>query len=335
MDSAFGPWNPGIESQIPNPLLALATLYRSEHARTPLRDVREIADLTGLPLRDIVAFRPERLALHELLVRVTADISVPDGTRIEDLGINFRRITSTMLERDIMPRMDAIRTAYTRAREAIGETVSGELGRLYAPPPAPVPREGWLARLRGSRAIATPPPTSERELIAEWETRAREVEGAERAALRALSRLVSALVVRHERVWADRGLVAVSKAIAAADGRDPDEVYLDLGRHSARVNLAGAYDAFSPEVPHHFFELMDHLHRTFQSFGRSEYVRTGERSGRIRLEGYLEFSPVYCRSGLGYYEQSLAMMKVPGPIQVAETSCQCRGQEACVFELSW
>jgi hypothetical protein len=132
-----------------------------------------------------------------------------------------------------------------------------------------------------------------------------------------------------------RGLVAVSKAIAAADGRDPDEVYLDLGRHSARVNLAGAYDAFSPEVPHHFFELMDHLHRTFQSFGRSEYVRTGERSGRIRLEGYLEFSPVYCRSGLGYYEQSLAMMKVPGPIQVAETSCQCRGQEACVFELSW
>jgi len=208
MDSAFGPWNPGIESQIPNPLLALATLYRSEHARTPLRDVREIADLTGLPLRDIVAFRPERLALHELLVRVTADISVPDGTRIEDLGINFRRITSTMLERDIMPRMDAIRTAYTRAREAIGETVSGELGRLYAPPPAPVPREGWLARLRGSRAIATPPPTSERELIAEWETRAREVEGAERAALRALSRLVSALVVRHERVWADRGLVA-------------------------------------------------------------------------------------------------------------------------------
>ena len=50
MDSAFGPWNPGIESQIPNPLLALATLYRSEHARTPLRDVREIADLTGLPL---------------------------------------------------------------------------------------------------------------------------------------------------------------------------------------------------------------------------------------------------------------------------------------------
>ena len=180
----------------------------SEHARTPLRDVREIADLTGLPLRDIVAFRPERLALHELLVRVTADISVPDGTRIEDLGINFRRITSTMLERDLLPRMDAIRTAYTRAREAIDETVSRELDRLYAPPPAPVRARrmaraaAWIARDRNAA------PMSERELIAEWETRAREAEGAERAALRALSRLVSALVVRHERVWADRGLVA-------------------------------------------------------------------------------------------------------------------------------
>jgi hypothetical protein len=216
MNAEFGPWNPGIASQIPDTLLPLATLYRTEHARTPLRDVREIADLTGLPLRDIVAFRPERLALHELLVRVTADISVPDGTRIEDLGINFRRITSTILERDVLPRMESIRSAYMRAREAIGETVSRELDRLYAPPPTPAARQGWLARLRGSRAVAPPPPLSERELIAEWEARARDAEGAERAALHALSRLVSSLVVRYERVWADRGLVTrVASDIAA------------------------------------------------------------------------------------------------------------------------
>src|SRR5262245_23396808 len=93
----FGPWNPGIESQIPSPLLPLATLYRTEHARSPLRDVQELADLTGLTLRDVATLRPERLALHELLVRVTANISVPDGNRIEDLGINFRRIARTIL----------------------------------------------------------------------------------------------------------------------------------------------------------------------------------------------------------------------------------------------
>jgi len=219
MASEFGPWNPGITSEIPDALLPLATLHRTAHARTPLRDVREIADVTGLPLRDIVALRPERLALHELLVRVTADISVPDGTRIEDLGINFRAITSTILERDVAPRMDAIRDAYLRAREAIGETVSRELDRLYAKPPdAPAPPTGWLARLRGARAeAAPPPPPSDRELIVEWDARARNAEGAERAALRALSRLVAALVVRHERVWAERGLVARVAADLAAN----------------------------------------------------------------------------------------------------------------------
>jgi hypothetical protein len=217
MDSQFGPWNPGIASQIPDALLPLATLYRTEHSRTPLRDACEIADATGLPLRDVVAFRPERLALHELLVRVTGDISVPDGTRIEDLGINFREITGTILERHIVPRMEAIRATYLRAREAIGFTVSRELDRLYAPAPPPVPRPGWLARLRGSVDVPMPLPPSDRDLVAEWETRARDAEGAERAALRALSRLVSALVVRHERVWADRGLVARVAADMAAN----------------------------------------------------------------------------------------------------------------------
>src|SRR4051794_10879419 len=105
VDLQEGPWRPGITSEIPARLLPLATIFRTEHVRSSLADAREVADLTGLSLRDVVAFRPQRLALHELLVRVTANVSVPDGTRIEDLGINFRQITRTILERDITPTM--------------------------------------------------------------------------------------------------------------------------------------------------------------------------------------------------------------------------------------
>ena len=153
MEVEHGPWNPGIASEIPDALLPLATLYRTEHARTPLRDLREIADLTGLPLRDIVAFRPERLALHELLVRVTANLSVPDGTRIEDLGISFRSITRTILEGELLPRMEEIRDAYAKARDEIGAVVARELDRLYAKPvPEPEPRRGWLSRVMGAQA---------------------------------------------------------------------------------------------------------------------------------------------------------------------------------------
>ena len=217
-----GPWNPGIESQIPPPLLPLATLYRPEHTRSPLRDLRELSDLTGLPLRDIATFRPERLALHELLVRVTANISVPDGTRIEDLGINFRQITRTILEKDVASDKEAIAQAYASARKAVASVIDRELARIFpaasaatAPPPT-----GWLARLWGPReprTLSPPRPPSEAEFVAEWESRARTSHESERAALRALAKVVSALLVKHERLWGDRDLVARIAADLAAN----------------------------------------------------------------------------------------------------------------------
>jgi hypothetical protein len=219
----FGPWNPGLESQIPASLLPLATLYRTEHARSTLRDVRELADLTGLPLRDIAAFRPERLALHELLVRVTANISVPDGTRIEDLGINFRRIARTILERDIAPRMASIAVTYEAARRELMIIIERELARLdpAVPAPSPLPRTGWLSRIWGPReprTFAPMPVVTEAALAAEWETRSRSGEATERAALRALARVVSALLVKHERLWGDRALVVrLATDLAAND----------------------------------------------------------------------------------------------------------------------
>jgi hypothetical protein len=100
---AFGPWNPGIQSQVPRNLLHLATIFRPEHVFTSVADATELGDLTGIELSDLATFRPQRLALHELLVRVTADLSVPDGSKIEDLGINFRQITRTILGSYVEP----------------------------------------------------------------------------------------------------------------------------------------------------------------------------------------------------------------------------------------
>ena len=132
-----------------------------------------------------------------------------------------------------------------------------------------------------------------------------------------------------------RDLVRIARAIAKADGGDADTVFYELGRQSARLNLDGAYKAFAPETPHRFFEQMGFLHRTFQSFGRSTYEKVGPQSGRIRLEDYAEYSPVFCISGRGYYEETLRMMGAPGPISVTETTCQCAGDPSCTFELGW
>jgi hypothetical protein len=132
-----------------------------------------------------------------------------------------------------------------------------------------------------------------------------------------------------------RDLVTIDRALAAAVGGDPGPIYLAMGVHSARHHLKALPKHYDPELPHRFLESMSLVHRMFQNFGRSRYERHGRFSGRVRLEGYREYSPVFCTSGQGYYEEALRMMAVPGPIVVRETACRCAGEPACVFELSW
>src|SRR5258707_386037 len=123
----FGPWNPGLRSQVPRELLHLATIFRPENVTTRIADAEELRDLTGLALSELATFRPQRLALHELLVRVTADFSVPDGPKIEDLGINFRQITRALLTRTVEPQMTTIVAAYDALRRGLAALIDAQL----------------------------------------------------------------------------------------------------------------------------------------------------------------------------------------------------------------
>ena len=132
----FGPWNPGIESQVPKELRHLATIFRAENVFTSLAAAGELRGLTGFNLSELVVFRPQRLALHELLVRITADFAVPDGTRIADLGLNFREIARLLLSRYLEPAMDSITAAYRRAERDVNEVIEpavSHLGRNWGP----------------------------------------------------------------------------------------------------------------------------------------------------------------------------------------------------------
>ncbi|MDB5924944.1 MAG: hypothetical protein JWN13_3880 [Betaproteobacteria bacterium] len=184
----FGPWNPGIESPVPAALLPLCTIFRPENVYTTVAEARELRGLTGLDFSDIVAFRPERLALHELLIRVSADFSVPDGSKIEDLGINFRRITGEILRRYIEPQRAAIMSLFEARKRALSEFIAAELNGLF---PA---RES-------SRSAET-------ELVAKCEARGQaDPDPLQRSACRALDKVVCAVLVRHGRMWGTRELI--------------------------------------------------------------------------------------------------------------------------------
>jgi hypothetical protein len=217
-DRQYGPWNPGLVSPLPRELWRLATIFRAENVATPLAEAVELSDLTGLPATEIVAFRPERLALHEVLVRVTADFSVPDGPRQEDLGIQFRALTSALMRGHVTPRMAEVIAVYASERAAIARDVAAALAARRSqgvgPPPAAAARRGWRAWLGAPHAPSSPPQPSDPAehdgmLVSAWEARAHDAHSPrDRAVHRALARVGSACLVRHGRLWGDTDLLA-------------------------------------------------------------------------------------------------------------------------------
>ena len=229
----FGPWHPGIESQVPEHLRHLCTIFRPENVFTSVAQAAELHDLTGLESSELVAFRPGRLALHEVLIRVTADLSVPDGTKIEDLGINFRRITRTILAGHIEPRSAAIESSYDALRYRLRELIDSELSPLYPPvapvqtvPPKHEPGLRAIFKSRRTRTVASvSAETVVRQTVADWESRAHiAADALHKAAYRALIKVVSALLIRHGELWGSRELVAAIATDIACNDFGADEI---------------------------------------------------------------------------------------------------------------
>jgi hypothetical protein len=224
MPIQFDAWNPGISSRIPDELRHLCTLFRPEHVSTSLAIASEISDLFGLEATEIVAIRPARLALHEILIRVTAEISVPDGDRIEDLGINFRRMTRVLLERHIEPQMAAITATYDTVRGTVATAVERELARLVptsAPASRTVPaalKAGLFASFMRSRTRGAVAPQAEAAddgssriaaLVGDWEARSHAAaDPIDATVTRVLARVVAALLIKHGSIWAGRAMIA-------------------------------------------------------------------------------------------------------------------------------
>jgi hypothetical protein len=186
-DKEFGPWNPGIQSQMPMDLRHLATIFRTENVFTSIAAACELRGLTGINLSELVVFRPQRLALHELLVRVTADFAVPDGTRIADLGLNFREIARLLLSRYVEPSMDAITATYRRAQQDANDILEPALSRLT---------RNW-----GPQEIA------EFEKLSVSATNAAGVAG-----YKSLARVMSALFTTQGAAWGTKDLIATMAA---------------------------------------------------------------------------------------------------------------------------
>jgi hypothetical protein len=120
MDSNLAPpkysaWNPGLQSQLPREYLPISTIFSTENVSTTAAKAYELNDFCGLPIEELVAFRVERLIVHELLIHVTSGIAVPDGSDYGDLGRNFRAIAATILNQFIAPHHEKLARLFRTA----------------------------------------------------------------------------------------------------------------------------------------------------------------------------------------------------------------------------
>jgi hypothetical protein len=208
-------WNPGIFSQIPREWMPLATIFRRENVFGDLASAQELAGLTGFSLSELVIFRPERLALHELLIRVTADFVVPDGSRIGDLGINFRKIATRILIEYVNPEMAALTRVFEDTRRALGDAAEQALESIGVGAPPPMKSR---FRLFGRRPVMAVRPSAEARAFgagawgpAEIAACTRRADSAseepQRVLYRTLARVLSGLFARHGHAWGTRDLI--------------------------------------------------------------------------------------------------------------------------------
>jgi hypothetical protein len=207
-------WNPGLESELPREYLPLATVFRAENVSTSLAKAYELRGCCGLPAHELVAFRPERLIVHELLVRVTSSIAVPDGPDYEDLGRNFRRIAATILDGYIAPHRAELAERFERTRSAAVALVTQELETSLGAPAGrtvePNRRSRWSV-LRGRAKQPAPAESAEereRRIPARWSARAQAThDRLEAACFGALSRVATAMTAQRGRLLAGKDLL--------------------------------------------------------------------------------------------------------------------------------
>ncbi len=211
----YGPWNPGLNSTIPQNFLPLSTLYSPQNASTDLAGVKELSDFTGLPEKELVRFKAERLLVHETLIRVMANLSVPDGSHYGDLGINFRSITDTILTKYASPKLTEITTAFEDMRIRTQGLIEAELeDTVFRPAPSEPsgPKQpSFLQRLFGAPKPKAPPPPPDPlpPALARWHS-ARDQQSADgetKAAYDALIKTVTAIAAKRGRLMGSKEIV--------------------------------------------------------------------------------------------------------------------------------
>jgi len=208
-DNQYHAWNPGLSSTIPPHLLPLITLFRPENGTVTYDQAKEAADFCGLSAETLCALTVKRLIIHEVLIRVTVDLSVPDGPSYEYLGISLRSMVGQICERHVLPEIEAIAAEFETVRRQARTAIHAILDRdIFEGDNKPKKRR-FFGLLK-----AKPVPLDDSAALPEisaletWKVLLpAQNDPAEQAYLSALITIVGGIIGQHGRLVADRDLI--------------------------------------------------------------------------------------------------------------------------------
>lgn len=234
----FDAWNPGLNSSIPKALEPLITLYQAGNTTVDYYRAKELSDFCGLSPDQLIVFSVERLIVHELLVRVTSDLSVPDGPNYEDLGINLRDMVASIYQ-SLSSKIDQMQTLYDNRVSVAREFIETEIADLFDTTKSEKQQKRTLLQqlFRINAASNKKRPSSideqkEFKALSRWKE-ALETEGdpSTRHCLTALCKIINTIVSRRGRVLNDPELLALL-ATNYASNKIGDELICELvGEH--------------------------------------------------------------------------------------------------------
>jgi len=106
-----------------------------------------------------------------------------------------------------------------------------------------------------------------------------------------------------------------------------------IGAASAELGVGRVYKSLDSEELSQFLENNALFHNQYQKFGAQKFEKT-PTGGRMTYTNYPVYSPVFCASAIGFFLETILRHGGRDPV-VTETKCQCHGDKACVFEMTW
>jgi hypothetical protein len=151
----------------------------------------------------------ERLVAHEVLIRVTADLSVPDGPSYEYLGLQLRGMVDRIYRHYMVPKMQDIAGGFDLVRQRGKQELTVLVDEICSfDAPQKNPKSGFFGFLkRQPKPIDTIPKPPELEALDKLRQRVRNEDDFPAACMTALISVVSGILGKQGRIVTDRQLI--------------------------------------------------------------------------------------------------------------------------------